>query len=520
MKKVFQQLYFTLLFSIVALAMTSNAAKAQPGYAISMQTFYDELSPYGQWIYDPNYGYVWAPDVDNSFRPYYSGGRWAYTQYGNTWISDYDWGWAPFHYGRWTYSPYYGWLWIPGTTWGPAWVSWRYGSGNYGWAPLGPGVGISISIGNWYAPIDWWCFTPQQYIYSGGYGNYWRGASYNQTIINNTTIVNNTTVINNNIYVYGPRREAVEQAIGQRVQVYNINNQSRPERSSITSNAVSIYRPEVRAMPQTSSESAVAPRSFTRVDRGVLAATPENENYLNRRQGAQQISNISDNQPRVYERSDADRYNYRGGRAQETPRQMSRPEQTYNNNQPADPWSRNENRLNDRNWNNRQLDRTQSYDQQSSPQRVRTPQQRMQQGDLTPAYAPQYQPRTERFREAEQRMNDMQRYQQSGFDRQPGYTAPAPQMSQTRTWPRAEDRATIPQSQPTIQREWRRPEPTNLPQPRQMNIERSQPVQRFEQSAPQRISQPMRQMEQPAQQRFERPQPAAPMNGNGFRERR
>jgi hypothetical protein len=91
---------------------------------ISLQTFYDELSPYGSWIQDSQYGYVWRPDVDqNEFRPYYTNGHWAMTEYGNTWVSDYDWGWAPFHYGRWVTDRYNQWLWIPDTTWGPAW--WR-----------------------------------------------------------------------------------------------------------------------------------------------------------------------------------------------------------------------------------------------------------------------------------------------------------------------------------------------------------------------------------------------------------
>lgn len=45
---------------------------------VSLQSFYDELSPYGTWIQDPQYGYVWRPDVDqDEFRPYYSNGRWA-----------------------------------------------------------------------------------------------------------------------------------------------------------------------------------------------------------------------------------------------------------------------------------------------------------------------------------------------------------------------------------------------------------------------------------------------------------
>ncbi|RYG03053.1 MAG: hypothetical protein EOO07_32300, partial [Chitinophagaceae bacterium] len=54
---------------------------------VSLQQFYDELSPYGTWIQDPQYGYVWRPDVDQAeFRPYYTNGRWVMTEYGNTWV--------------------------------------------------------------------------------------------------------------------------------------------------------------------------------------------------------------------------------------------------------------------------------------------------------------------------------------------------------------------------------------------------------------------------------------------------
>ena len=31
-----------------------------------------------------------------------------------------------------------GWCWVPGTLWGPAWVAWRAGRVNVGWAPLPP----------------------------------------------------------------------------------------------------------------------------------------------------------------------------------------------------------------------------------------------------------------------------------------------------------------------------------------------------------------------------------------------
>src|SRR5689334_22664545 len=90
--------------------------------SVSYQVFYDQLSPYGIWIDDPTYGYIWVPNTGAGFQPYASNGYWVYTEYGWTWVSNYKWGWAPFHYGRWENSPAYGWYWIPGTEWSPAWV--------------------------------------------------------------------------------------------------------------------------------------------------------------------------------------------------------------------------------------------------------------------------------------------------------------------------------------------------------------------------------------------------------------
>src|SRR5580658_7969653 len=68
---------------------------------VNYQTFYDDLSPYGQWIDYPQYGYVWMPDAGLDFKPYGSNGQWVYTDDGWAWSSGYSWGWATFHYGRW-----------------------------------------------------------------------------------------------------------------------------------------------------------------------------------------------------------------------------------------------------------------------------------------------------------------------------------------------------------------------------------------------------------------------------------
>jgi len=246
-------------------------ASAQPGASINFQTFYDELSPYGQWLNDPEYGYVWAPSVGNDFRPYYTNGYWMMTEYGNMWMSNYDWGWAPFHYGRWTYSDFYGWIWVPGTEWGPAWVTWRQGGGYYGWAPMSPGISINISFGPRYnVPNPWWTFIPYDNIYSRSFHRYY-SPRRTVNIINNTTIINNTYIDNRSrsTYVTGPRRTDVERATGRRVSVYNVGNENRAGAPRISGRNVNIYRPAVETGARGSKP---APRQVKTMERPISGA--------------------------------------------------------------------------------------------------------------------------------------------------------------------------------------------------------------------------------------------------------
>ena len=220
---------------------------------VSYNDFYQNLAPYGQWIEDRQYGYVFIPDVDPNFRPYYTNGHWAMTDYGNTWISEYNWGWACFHYGRWTFDPYYGWMWIPGSTWGPAWVSWRVGNGFYGWAPLAPGYEFNEAELNVYkCPGDWWVFLPPQYLYGGNYYRYWDGPRGNGDIIKNTTYIENRYNNNNITYVAGPRANQVEAITHQPVQIFHLNNTGAPRAESVHLDIVKMFRPpEIKAVSTT-----------------------------------------------------------------------------------------------------------------------------------------------------------------------------------------------------------------------------------------------------------------------------
>ncbi|MGA3169374.1 MAG: DUF6600 domain-containing protein [Chthoniobacteraceae bacterium] len=188
-------------------AMCAPQARAQ----VSVSFFYDTLSPYGEWVQDPNYGVCWHPTgVDENWAPY-TDGYWAYTDAGWTWVSYEDYGGVVYHYGRWAFVPGEGWVWVPGYTWAPAWVSWRTGGSYVGWAPLPPearwsaGIGFStwvdvrfgigpgfysfVSVGDFGAPALGGCILDR---------------SRNVTIINQTTNITNITVNNSTVYTGGP----------------------------------------------------------------------------------------------------------------------------------------------------------------------------------------------------------------------------------------------------------------------------------------------------------------------------
>lgn len=150
---VFLFSFFCLFFTTV-----TNRVQAQPGFSddASFSNFYNELSPYGRWVGLPRYGRVWIYD-EPGFRPYSTNGQWENTDLGWSWASGYEWGTIPFHYGRWELDPYYGWFWIPGYDYAPAWVVWSQADDYYGWAPLGFGLDINISLGR--IPSNRWMYA-------------------------------------------------------------------------------------------------------------------------------------------------------------------------------------------------------------------------------------------------------------------------------------------------------------------------------------------------------------------------
>ena len=103
------------------MVILARQAPAQPSFSVSVRLgdFYDELSPYGEWV-ECRYGDCRVPrGVGAHWQPY-SNGEWIYTRYGWTWVSSDPWGGDPYHYGTWDFVDRYGWVWVPGTIWAPA----------------------------------------------------------------------------------------------------------------------------------------------------------------------------------------------------------------------------------------------------------------------------------------------------------------------------------------------------------------------------------------------------------------
>jgi len=134
----------TFLLVALGTVIPAQQASAQVSVSVSIGGFYDELSPYGQWV-DCSYGECWIPrGVAAGWQPY-SNGQWIYTRYGWTWVSNDPWGGNPYHYGTWAFVDRYGWAWVPGTVWAPAWVTWSYSDRYVGWAPMPPTVTFGIT---------------------------------------------------------------------------------------------------------------------------------------------------------------------------------------------------------------------------------------------------------------------------------------------------------------------------------------------------------------------------------------
>ncbi|HEX4665648.1 MAG TPA: DUF6600 domain-containing protein [Chthoniobacterales bacterium] len=253
-------LALTLVGLLLPLAPRTEAATE-----VSLNLFYDNLSPYGSWIDVADYGYCFQPSVavsNSDWRPY-ADGYWAYTDAGWTWVSYEDFGWATYHYGRWADLDSYGWVWVPGYEWGPAWVSWRTGGDYVGWAPLPPQPGgvvyegraitgaidASFDIGPLY-----YNFVDIRYIGEPVLRGRIIEPRRNVTIINRTMNVTNITYNNSMVVNHGPDINRINQYSTRPVQRLTLQRETtisgesgrRGNLNRVSGNALVVAAPAVQ----------------------------------------------------------------------------------------------------------------------------------------------------------------------------------------------------------------------------------------------------------------------------------
>ena len=238
----------------------------EQGSPVTYQSFYDNLSPYGNWLNYPGYGNVWNPNVGAGFRPYATNGQWRYSNDGWAWQSNYNWGWAPFHYGRWLYDDNYGWLWVPGYDWSPAWVTWGSVNNYYAWAPLVPEVNVGVQYNSWRPHPAYWNMVPREHIYDRNVNNVIvRNNNHsNNTNITNITIINNyNNSRTNNYYAKGPEVGEVQRFTKNKIEPVTFKEVNHINKPNQNSNVIDVYRPVVQN-PHPENNNNASQNNITR----------------------------------------------------------------------------------------------------------------------------------------------------------------------------------------------------------------------------------------------------------------
>jgi hypothetical protein len=265
-----------LCFAFFAGQIRAQDATNSADSSVSFQTFYNQLASQGTWIQSDAYGYVWQPaESDPNWRPYMYG-HWVNTDAGMTWVSDETFGWATYHYGRWANLDGYGWVWVPGYTWAPAWVSWRDGDDEVGWAPLPPDsdegidyyddddyftdtdLGFGFHIGDdcdlayGIGPL-WYSFCPIAYIGNRDCWRHFRNRGDNFALIGRTRNVTNINFSRNagtpfgHVTAEGPSVAALNARARTPIETAQLTAASNRSNAGLRGNTLAVYAPSVDA---------------------------------------------------------------------------------------------------------------------------------------------------------------------------------------------------------------------------------------------------------------------------------
>lgn len=258
-----------LILGILLIISVNNSNSYIDG-RVSFGFFYQNLSPYGEWIeIEPDF-YVWKPvAIRYGWRPYWDG-KWVWTRYGWYWVSNEPFGWIVFHYGRWYYDDYYGWIWIPGYEWAPAWVEWRYNDAYIGWAPLPPYASFRIEIGiyftkRWYHPVHHWVFIKYRHFHHENPTRYYEDPGRVERFFGNTRRAIDYSYENEKIINRGIDPTFIERKIGRRIKQADLieTQNRRGERILIDGDhpKIELYRPNSNEIESARQERIEARKS-------------------------------------------------------------------------------------------------------------------------------------------------------------------------------------------------------------------------------------------------------------------
>ncbi|MER8421657.1 DUF6600 domain-containing protein, partial [Mesorhizobium sp. M1329] len=234
------------------IAPSSLVSEARAATTVSISTFYEDLSSYGDWV-SYHGATVFVPvDVPDGWRPY-TVGHWAYTeQYGWLWISDEPFGWATYHYGRWGYADDIGWYWVPGTRWAPAWVSWRRDREHMIWAPLPPRRDpdlISIEVTFDTTPDYYWVVVPTREFLAADISTVViRDEPEFLRIVEAAEPAGDVTIQNNVVINKVIDVDVIEKETDQKVTAVKVSKTDAPEQSGkLKNDTVTVFQGEVKA---------------------------------------------------------------------------------------------------------------------------------------------------------------------------------------------------------------------------------------------------------------------------------
>jgi len=235
-------------FAGLSSPLAISAAQAATA-TVKIDIFFDQLAPYGVWVKNAKYHYVFCPKVDADWEPY-TRGHWVYLKdWGWYFASAEPFAWALYHYGRWFRNDRIGWCWVPGNAWAGAWVAWRRSNDVIGWAALEPeqeGFQVNVKVSKQEPPHHHWVFVEaRKFLEPQINVNIVIGDRqpefFDKTKYAGTVVVQNNMVVNNVIEV-----NFIQQITNQTVVIVNPKPVDQPQQSAdATGDTVAIFAPQI-----------------------------------------------------------------------------------------------------------------------------------------------------------------------------------------------------------------------------------------------------------------------------------